>query len=221
MEPSALSALRDRPFIAAIRAATPEAALDAARAVAKGGIRMLEITFTVPEATRVMRALADLPGAVVGCGTALTADQARAALDAGATFVVAPNTSAAVAKVALDAGVMYCPGAYTTTEIIAARDLGAHLIKVYPVGVVGGPAYIRVIRDPLPDIPMMASGGTTLDNAIPFLQAGAVAIGLGAALADPRLAAAGQFDEITRRARAFVERHQEWKATPAASRAAV
>ncbi|MBI1797282.1 MAG: bifunctional 4-hydroxy-2-oxoglutarate aldolase/2-dehydro-3-deoxy-phosphogluconate aldolase [Candidatus Eisenbacteria bacterium] len=219
MEPSALTALRERPFVAAIRAATPDDALEAARAVAKGGILHLEITFTVPEAPRVMRALADLPGAVVGCGTALTADQARAALDAGAQFVIAPNTSAAVAKVALDAGVMYCPGAYTTTEIVAARDLGAHLIKVYPVGVAGGPAYIRVIRDPLPDIPLMASGGTTLDNAIPFLAAGAVAIGLGAALADPRLAAAGQFDEITRRARAFVDRYTEWKTTGVAARA--
>jgi 2-dehydro-3-deoxyphosphogluconate aldolase / (4S)-4-hydroxy-2-oxoglutarate aldolase len=221
MEPSAFTALRERPFVAAIRAATPEAALEAARAVAKGGIRLLEITFTVPDATRVMRALADLPDAVVGCGTALTADQARAALDAGARFVIAPNTSPAVAKVALDAGVMYAPGAYTTTEIVAARDLGAHLIKVYPVGVAGGPAYIRVIRDPLPDVPMMASGGTTLDNAIPFLQAGCIAIGLGAALADPKLAQAGQFDEITRRARAFIERHHEWKTTSAVSRAAV
>jgi len=218
MEPSALTALRERPFVAAIRAATPEAALETARAVAKGGIRHLEITFTVPEAPRVMKALAGLEGVVVGCGTALTAAEARAALDAGARFIIAPNTSAEVAKVAIDAGVMYCPGAYTTTEIIAARDLGAHLIKVYPVGVAGGPAYIRVIRDPLPNIPMLAAGGTTLENAIPFLEAGCIGIGLGAALADPKLAMAGQFDEITRRARAFVERYAEWNATPAAAR---
>jgi 2-dehydro-3-deoxyphosphogluconate aldolase/(4S)-4-hydroxy-2-oxoglutarate aldolase len=111
-----------------------------------------------------------------------------------------------VARVALEAGILYCPGAYTTGEILAARDAGAHIVKVYPVGVAGGPGYIRVIRDPLPDVPMLAAGGTTLENLVPFLEAGCVAVGLGGSLADPALAAAGQFETITQRARAFVER---------------
>src|SRR6185503_10325182 len=97
--------------------------------------------------------------------------------------------------------------------ILAARDAGAHVIKVYPVGVAGGPKYIEVIRDPLPDVPMLAAGGTTLENMVPFLHAGCVGIGLGAALADPKLAIAGNFDEITRRAKAFVQRLADARAT--------
>jgi len=206
MEPAPLRALLDTRLIGVIRAGTPEAALHAAHAAADGGITLLEITFTVPDATRVMRGLVARSGIVLGAGTVLTAAQCRMALDAGASFIVAPNLSLEVAKVALGAGAMYVPGAYTTNEILAARDAGAHVIKVYPVGVAGGPAYIQVIRDPLPDVPMLAAGGTNLDNVVPFLEAGCLGVGLGASLADPRLAAQGAFDEITRRARAFVER---------------
>ena len=207
--PLALESLREQRLISVIRAPTPSAALSAALAVAKGGIPLVEITFTVPDAPRVMADLAGRADLVVGAGTVLTAAQAAQALAAGARFIVAPNLSLEVARVALDAGVMYCPGAYTTHEILAARAAGAHVIKVYPVGVAGGPAYIQVIRDPLPDVPMLAAGGTNLENTVPFLQAGCVGVGLGAALADPALAAAGRFDEITRRARAFVERVSE------------
>lgn len=110
---------------------------------------------------------------------------------------------------AREAGLLYCPGAYTPTEIIAARAGGAHVIKVHPVGVAGGPAYIQVIRDPLPDVPLLAAGGTNLDNFIPFLRAGCVGVGLGPALADPALAAHGRFAEITRRAEAFRARLRE------------
>ncbi len=213
MEPTALSTLRSQHMMAAIRAPDREVALASAQAVAKGGIALLEITFTVPEAPRVMAALAGTEGAVVGAGTVLTGDQCRAALDAGARFIVAPNLSLEVAKVALAGRAMYCPGAYTTNEILAARDAGAHVVKVYPVGVAGGPKYIQIIRDPLPDVPMMASGGTTLENLVPFLHAGCVAVGLGGALADPKLAAAGQYEEITRRAKAFLQRITEARAS--------
>ncbi len=191
-------------LVAVIRAATPEAAEGAARAVVRGGIRLVEVTFTVPDAPSVMRALADCD-AVVGAGTVLTPAEAHAALGAGAKFLIAPNLSAAVAGIARESGAMYCPGAYTTTEIVAARDAGAHVVKVYPVGVAGGPDYIRVIRDPLPGIPMLAAGGTHLGNVAAFLDAGCVGVGLGASLADPALALAGRFDEIEARARAFVD----------------
>ena len=203
-EPIAFAELRRTRLVAAIRAATPQAALAAAHAVADGGLTLIEVTYSVPDAPRVMRDLSSRAGIVVGAGTVLTRDQARAALDAGARFIIAPNCSPVVAEQALAAGVMSCPGAYTTSEIITARDAGAHVIKVYPVGIAGGPAYIQVIRDPLPDIPMLAAGGTNLDNTMLFLAAGCVAVGLGAALADPRLAAAGDTTEIQRRARAFV-----------------
>jgi 2-dehydro-3-deoxyphosphogluconate aldolase/(4S)-4-hydroxy-2-oxoglutarate aldolase len=220
MEPSALLHFRRDRFMAAIRAATPQAALASASACAQGGITILEITFTVPDAPRVMAELSGRADVTVGAGTVLTPEQARMALAAGASFIVAPNLSRDVARIALEAGVMYCPGAYTTNEIIAARDAGAHVVKVYPVGVAGGPRYIQVIRDPLPDVPMLAAGGTDLENFVPFLRAGCVGIGLGGALADPRLAMAGDFAEITRRAREFVRRlaeadaaHGEAKAT--------
>ncbi|MEO5619027.1 MAG: bifunctional 4-hydroxy-2-oxoglutarate aldolase/2-dehydro-3-deoxy-phosphogluconate aldolase [Candidatus Eisenbacteria bacterium] len=203
-EPDAFKCLREERYVAVIRAASPDAALGAAHAVAAGGIRLIEVTYSVPEAARVMEQLAGRGDMVVGAGTVLTAAQCRAALDAGARFIIAPNLSHEVALLALAAGVMFCPGAYTTGEIIAARHAGAHVIKVYPVGVAGGPAYIRVIRDPLPDIPMLAAGGTNLDNVVPFLRAGCVGCGLGASLADPQLAARGEFAEITRRAGAFV-----------------
>lgn len=211
--PVALQRLHEQRLVAAIRAASPAVALSSAGAVAKGGISMLEITFTVPDAPQVMAALSGRPDIMVGAGTVLTAKQAEQALAAGARFIIAPNLSLEVARVALEAGVMYCPGAYTTNEILAAHAAGAHVIKVYPVGVAGGPAYIRTIRDPLPDVPMLAAGGTTLENTVPFLRTGCVGVGLGAALADPVLAASGRFDEITQRARAFVERVSEASAT--------
>ena len=206
MEPDAFTRLREQRLVAVIRAPDAQSALGAARAVAAGGVRIVEITFTVPGAPRVMAALRDEPGLTVGAGTVLTAAQAREALAAGARFLIAPNLAREVADEAAGASVLFCPGAYTTTEIIAARDAGAQVVKVYPVGVAGGPAYIRIIRDPLPDIPLLAAGGTTLENVVPFLEAGCVGVGLGASLADPALAAAGRFDELTRRARAFVER---------------
>jgi 2-dehydro-3-deoxyphosphogluconate aldolase/(4S)-4-hydroxy-2-oxoglutarate aldolase len=212
--PLALQRLLEERLISVIRASSPAVALQAASAVAKGGISRVEITFTVPGAPRVRAELAGHAEVVVGAGTVLTAAQAAQALAAGARFIIAPNLSLEVARLALDAGVMYCPGAYTTNEILAARAAGAHVIKVYPVGVAGGPAYIRVIRDPLPDVPMLAAGGTDLENTVPFLRAGCVGVGLGAALADPALAATGRFEEITQRARAFVERVADFVSAP-------
>ncbi|MBI5708883.1 MAG: bifunctional 4-hydroxy-2-oxoglutarate aldolase/2-dehydro-3-deoxy-phosphogluconate aldolase [Candidatus Eisenbacteria bacterium] len=216
MEPFAFTKLRERRLVAVIRAPSHEAALGAARAVAAGGIPIVEVTFTVPDAPRVIAELASDPGLVVGAGTVLTKAQARSALDAGAAFIIAPNLSREVAAEARAAGVMFCPGAYTTNEIVAARDAGAHVVKVYPVGVAGGPSYIRVIRDPLPDIPMLAAGGTTLENVAAFLEAGCVGVGLGASLADPALAVAGRFALITERARAFVRRVEPTAAGAAA-----
>ena len=202
--PAAFQQLLDERLIAVVRAASPAIARESARAVIRGGIRLVEVTFTVPDAPSVIAALARDGDATIGAGTVLTPAEARAALDAGARYIVAPNLSAEVAAEARNAGVFYCPGAYTTGEILAARALGAHVVKVYPVGVAGGPAYIRIIRDPLPDVPMLAAGGTSLDNVVPFLEAGCVGCGLGGALADPALAAAGRFDEIEARARAFI-----------------
>ncbi len=215
-----MEVVRAHRLVAVIRAASVEAALGAARAVVRGGIRLVEVTYSVPDAPAVMRQLVQEahPGVVVGAGTVLTAKQAADALGAGARFLIAPNVSDIVAGAARDANVFYCPGAYTTGEILHAVEMGAHLVKVYPVGVAGGPDYIKVIRDPLPDIPMLAAGGTNLENIVPFFAAGCVACGLGGSLADPALALAGRFDEIEARARAFVARASEHR-LPEAARA--
>jgi len=200
-----LAELRRHRLVSVIRAATDDAAHGAALAVIRGGIRFVEVTFTCPDAPAILRRLAGAD-AILGAGTVLTAAEAEAAVAAGARFLIAPDCTAEVAEVARRHGVLYCPGAYTTTEILTARRLGAHVVKVYPVGVAGGPDYIKVIRDPLPHVPMLAAGGTHLDNVLPFLAAGAVACGIGGALADPALAVAGDFATIESRARAFVAR---------------
>ena len=207
--PAVLEELRRHRLVSVIRATTADAAYGAALAVIRGGIRFVEITYSVPDAPSVMRRLRD-EDAIIGAGTVLTEAQAHDALDAGARFIIAPNCSPVVAAVARTSGVLYCPGAYTTSEIIAAMDQGAHIVKVYPVGVAGGPAYISVIRDPLPHVPMLAAGGTTLENCVPFLKAGAQAIGVGAALADPALARTGEFDVIEARARHYVARIRDY-----------
>lgn len=205
---SVFQAFERHRLVAVIRASETQVALEAARAVIRGGIALVEVTYSVPDAPAVMKQLAsEAPhGVIVGAGTVLTAAEAHAALAAGARFLIAPNVSAGVAGVARDTNTFYCPGAYTTNEILAAVEMGAHLVKVYPVGVAGGPDYIKVIRDPLPRIPMLAAGGTNLDNITAFYAAGCVACGIGAALADPALAMAGKFGDIESRARAFVAR---------------
>jgi 2-dehydro-3-deoxyphosphogluconate aldolase / (4S)-4-hydroxy-2-oxoglutarate aldolase len=214
------AAVRAHRLVSVIRAAEATAALEAARAVIRGGIALVEVTYSVPDAPSVMRQLVaeKHPGVVIGAGTVLTAREAAAALEAGARFLIAPNVSAAVAGAAKEAGAFYCPGAYTTNEILHAMDMGAHLVKVYPVGVAGGPDYIKVIRDPLPRVPMLAAGGTNLDNIVPFYAAGCIACGIGGALADPGLAAAGRFTEIESLARAFVARAASFEPTVSAQR---
>lgn len=199
---------RSQRLVAVIRAGSPEAALGAARAVIRGGMKLVEVTYSVPDAPAVMRTLAaEAPaGVLIGAGTVLTRAEAVAAVAAGARFLIAPNISDDAAAVARESATFYCPGAYTTNEILHAVAMGAHLVKVYPVGVAGGPDYIKIIRDPLPNIPLLAAGGTHLDNILPFFAAGCIACGIGGAMADPVLAMAGRFHDIEARTRAFVER---------------
>lgn len=212
MEAIALTRLREQHLLAVIRTPSTTAALGAAEAVARGGVSLVEITFSVPAAPSVISELSGRDGIMVGAGTVLTAAQARDAISSGAKFIVAPNFSPEIAGIVRTAGLMYVPGAYTTNEIVAAHAGGAHVIKVYPVGVAGGPPYIQTIREPLPTIPMLAAGGTTLENTIAFLRAGCIGVGLGAALADPKLAEGGKFDEITKRARTIMQRITEARA---------
>lgn len=150
------------------------------------GLELIEITFTVPEGPELVRRLLDERGSGgppwIGMGTVTTPERARTALDAGSELVVTPNADPNVARLIKEAGVYLVVGALTCTEIVAARHMGADLIKVYPLPPVGGPAYLEVVRGPLGDIPMLAAGGYGVDEIPAYRAAGARAFGIGAPL---------------------------------------
>jgi 2-dehydro-3-deoxyphosphogluconate aldolase/(4S)-4-hydroxy-2-oxoglutarate aldolase len=174
--------------VAVVRHHDREEAARQARAFAASELELVEVTFTVPEATGLVRELlaerGGRPGPPwIGMGTVTTAERARAAIDAGAEFLVTPNLDAEVALMARRAGLFLVLGALTPSEIVAADRLGADLIKVYPLPPVGGPAYLSVVRQPLGDLaPMLAGGGFGIEEIPAYRKAGAVAFGIGAPL---------------------------------------
>jgi 2-dehydro-3-deoxyphosphogluconate aldolase / (4S)-4-hydroxy-2-oxoglutarate aldolase len=178
--------LRRAPIIGVVRTASRDEAAAQARSLAASGVELVEITFTVPGASGLVREL--LAGRSsegppwFGMGTVTTAARAREAVAAGAEFLVTPNVSAEVAREARQAGLFLVLGALTPTEIVAAVEVGADLVKVYPLPPVGGPAYLSVIRGPLGDVPMLAAGGFGVEEIPAYRQAGAIAFGLAAPL---------------------------------------
>jgi 2-dehydro-3-deoxyphosphogluconate aldolase/(4S)-4-hydroxy-2-oxoglutarate aldolase len=175
------------PVIAVVRHHDRAEAARQARAFLAGGLELVEITFTVPDADGLVRELiAERGGAgppYVGMGTVTTAERARAAVAAGAEFLVTPNIDEEVARIARDARLYLVIGALTPSEIVAAKSLGADLVKVYPLPPVGGPAYLAVVRQPLGDVgPMLAGGGFGIEEIPAYRAAGAVAFGIGAPL---------------------------------------
>lgn len=173
-----------------------------ADALARGGIRALELTFTTPGVLDLIRAASDA-GAVIGAGTVLTADQARSAIDAGARFIVTPGLRPEVAAVVTDAGIPLMMGALTPSEVMAAIDLGADVVKIFPARTVG-PAYFKDLLGPFPDAQLVPSGGVNVGNAAQFLAHGAVAVTAGTDVVSPAAVAAAQWDDITTRTEAFV-----------------
>lgn len=171
------------PVIGVVRTVSPERAAEQAAAFAAGGIELVEITFSVPGAVDlVRRLLAGRKGGGppwIGMGTVTTAARAREALAAGAEFLVSPNVHAEVAGAARREGVFLVLGALTCTEIVAAHELGADIVKVYPLPPVGGPAYLATVRQPLGDIPMLAAGGFGVEEIPAYRAAGASAFGIG------------------------------------------
>ena len=176
-------------------------------ALARGGITALEITMTVPRAIELIAEIAPSlpPGFLLGAGTVVDPDTARAAVKAGARYVVSPVFRPAVVEAAHAAGAAAMPGCFSPTEILAAWDAGADVVKVFPATALG-PGYFKDLRGPMPHVRLMPTGGVSLENAGDWIRAGAVAIGVGGALVDPKLVAAGNYDGITERARRFVER---------------
>lgn len=174
------------PVVGVVRTETREEAATLARSFIAGGLELIEITFTVPDATGVVEELLQERHGEgppwIGMGTVTTATRAEQALDAGAEFIVSPNVSRGVAELARRADVFLVLGALTCTEIVDAQAAGADLVKVYPLPPVGGPDYLRVIRGPIGDVPMLAAGGFGIEEIPGYRDAGAIAYGIGGPL---------------------------------------
>jgi len=190
-----------------IRTSSAEVAIRVAEAVLAGGISTLEITMTVPDALGVIRALAARLGgrALIGAGTVLDAETAVRCVDAGAAFVVSPGFDPATVAAAHARGAAALPGALTPTEVIAAWRAGADMVKIFPVSAVGGPAYLRALRAPLPVVKLQPTGGITIATAGEYIAAGAAAVGVGGELVDPAALARGDDAGLTARARQLLE----------------
>jgi 2-dehydro-3-deoxyphosphogluconate aldolase/(4S)-4-hydroxy-2-oxoglutarate aldolase len=174
-------------------------------AMVEGGAKAVEITFTVPDAVSVIRRMNDeFAGSVLlGAGTVLNPSDAVAAVNAGAKYIVSPATNIEVIGIAKRLGVAVIPGAFTPTEVLAAWSAGADIVKIFPASV-GGPAYIKALKGPLPHVPMLPTGGVELDNVGEFFAAGAFAVAVGGNLFKKDLVKAGDFDGLRKLAAAFV-----------------
>jgi 2-dehydro-3-deoxyphosphogluconate aldolase/(4S)-4-hydroxy-2-oxoglutarate aldolase len=174
-------------------------------ALMAGGLRVLEVTMTVPGAVELIRELAPaLPeGFLLGAGTVLDADTVDRVVDAGARFVVSPVFRRAVIERGHQRGVPVMPGCFSPTEILEAWDAGADVVKVFPATALG-PGFFKDVRGPLPHVKLMPTGGVTLDNAGEWIRAGAVAVGVGSALLDAAAIASGRFEVLTANARRIV-----------------
>ena len=200
--------------VAVVRLPAARLVRDAVQALHAGGVRAVELTMTTPDALTVIEELARWMGdeLLVGAGSVLGADAARRAVDAGAEYVVSPVFHQAVVDEAHRQGVPAMPGAFTPTEIFTAHAAGADLVKVFPADSLG-PAFIKGVLAPMPFLRLMPTGGVTPANAGDWLRAGAHAVGLGSALVDPKLVAAGDFATLTARARQVTEQVAQARAT--------
>ena len=201
-----LSRVTDSGIVAVIRAQSGELLSDVAEALLAGGIEVMEVTFTVPGAVRVLERVADRLGdrVLLGAGTVLDSETARIAILAGAEFIVSPSTDFDVIRLCRRYDKLVMPGALTPTEVVAAWQAGADIVKVFPSDL-GGPPYLKALRAPLPQIRLMPTGGVNLETAADFLRAGACALGIGGSLVDSKTVASGDMDRIESLARQFVQ----------------
>lgn len=191
-------------ILAVMRAPSPELALAASEAIIRGGATGIEVTFSTPDAPAVIRELIARYGdtAYIGADTVTTPEQAAAAADAGAAFLVSPGTLPALTRAMLDTGRIVMTGAMTPTEVMAALDLGVDVVKIFPA-ILGGPSYLGALRGPFPQAPLMPTGGVTPDNIADWFAAGAVAVGAGGDLANAASLAASDWADIDQRAARF------------------
>lgn len=200
-----LQKIRELGLLAVIRGPSEELTLEMVAALVAGGVIGIEITYTTPNAAEVVSKLAQRFGdeIVLGMGTLIEPAQAAEAAQAGAQFLVSPHTEPALAQAMVATGLPIMMGALTPSEVMESVRLGSDVVKLFP-GSLGGPAYMKALKGPFPNIPMMPTGGVEKDNIAAWFAAGAVAVGAGSQLCPKNLAVAGKFDEITAIARSFV-----------------
>jgi 2-dehydro-3-deoxyphosphogluconate aldolase/(4S)-4-hydroxy-2-oxoglutarate aldolase len=193
-------------IVAVIRSSSSEQLVEVARALYEGGVDVLEVTFTVPRALEIIAAVRKALGdkVLLGAGTVLDPETARAAFLAGAEFLVAPTVNLDVIRLGNRYDKLVMPGAFTPTEILTAWEAGAQVIKVFPADI-GGPAYLKTIHGPLPHVRLLPTGGVNLNTIGDFLKAGACAVGLGGALVEPKAVQAGDMARIKSLAAQYVE----------------
>lgn len=202
-------------IVAVVRSPDSQQLVEVVRALADGGVTVVEITMTVPDALDVVRQVRDALGdrILLGAGTVLDPETARAAFLAGAEYLVSPTVNVDVIRLCQRYGKLIMPGAFTPTEVLTAWEAGADIVKVFPAEVLG-PAYFRALRGPLPQVRLMPTGGVDLTTAADFLAAGAYCLGVGSQMVEPKAVAAGDFGRIrdlARQYRAIVQQHQQKK----------
>ncbi len=199
-----LRRILDCGIVAVVRADSGALLAQVVKALAQGGVIAAEITFTVPDAVEVIRQVRNEVGDAVclGAGTVLDPETARAAILAGAQYVVSPTVNLEVIRLCRRYDIPVMPGAFTPTEVVAAWEAGADIVKIFPADV-GGPNYLKALRGPLPQIRMMPTGGVDLNTAEAFLKAGACCLGAGSSLVEPKAVALGDFARLTELATQF------------------
>src|SRR5438067_9492657 len=203
----------DGGIVAVVRSPDSQQLVEAARALAEGGVNVVEITMTVPDALDVVRAVRRALGdrLLLGAGTILDPETARAALLAGAEYLVAPTLNLDVIRLCQRYDKLVMPGAFSPTEILKAWEAGADIVKVFPAEVVR-PAFFKALRGPLPQVRLMPTGGVDLNTAAAFLKAGACCLGIGSQLVEPEAVARRNFDRIRELARQYVAIVQQSRA---------
>jgi 2-dehydro-3-deoxyphosphogluconate aldolase/(4S)-4-hydroxy-2-oxoglutarate aldolase len=202
--PAVPAVLEKTRIVAILRRTDSRLAVQTAEALLRGGVAAIEVTLNTAGALDMLRAMREAVGdrALLGAGTVLDLASAEAALDAGAEFIVSPHTDIDIVRAMAARGVPCMPGAFSPTEVVAAWAAGASVVKLFPTGPVGA-GYLKDLRGPLGHIPLLPTGGVTLDNAPTFIAAGAWGLGLGSALVDPELVSAKRFDDLSARSAAF------------------
>jgi 2-dehydro-3-deoxyphosphogluconate aldolase/(4S)-4-hydroxy-2-oxoglutarate aldolase len=198
--------IREAGVVAIIRARTSDDLIEAAEAIGEGGLTAIEVTMTTPGALGIIGEATRRFGErfIIGAGTVLDPETARAAILAGAEFIVSPTLNRRTIELCRRYSKVVMPGCFTPTEILTAWEWGADFVKVFPAEV-GGPSYIKAVLAPLPQIALIPTGGVTPETTGPFLKAGAVAVAAGGSLVSQKILDEKDFPELTRRARQFRE----------------